>query len=70
MKPPLPKPAQKPRSAPTKRLKPKTISQQGTDFTAEGAPPPGKVGAHEPVDAGEKAQVEYEAARHDQAKRS
>lgn len=68
MKRALPKPAQKSEPAPTKP-KPKTVSQQSTDFTAEGAPPPGKVGAHEPVDAAEQAQSTYEAARQDQATR-
>jgi hypothetical protein len=33
----------------TRPARAKTLVQQQTDFTAEGAPPPGKVAAQEPV---------------------
>ena len=69
MKRPLPQPPLKPRSLPTTRLKAKTVAQQGTDFTAEGAPPPGKVGAGEPMDSAQQAQLKYEATRQVRAKR-
>lgn len=68
MKRTLPKPARKPQSPPTTRLKAKTVAQQSTDFTAEGAPPPGKVGAGEPMDSAQQAQLEYEAIRQARAK--
>ena len=50
-------------------LEPQTVAQQSTDFTAEGAPPPGKVGTDVPVDAAEQAHVRYEQARRSQAGR-
>ena len=50
-------------------LEPKTVAQQSTDFTAEGAPPPGKVGTDVPVDAAEQAHIKYEQARRAQAGR-
>jgi hypothetical protein len=34
---------------PEPQPKPKTVVQQNTDFTAEGAPPPGKVGTDVPA---------------------
>jgi hypothetical protein len=48
---------------PPTQAKPKTTAQQGRDFTAEGAPPPGKVGVHAPVDAAEQADMDAEKAR-------
>ena len=50
-------------------LAPKTVAQQSTDFTAEGAPPPGKVGTDVPVDAAEQAHIKYEQAKKAQAGR-
>ena len=71
MKRALPKPAQKrPSPAPTGlKPKPKTVAQQSTDFTAEGAPPPGKVGVGEPVDSTQQALLKLEVARQAQTKR-
>ena len=37
--------------------KAKTLAQQNTDFTAEGAPPPGKVGMDIPETAHESVKV-------------
>ena len=53
----------------TPELKPKTVAQQSTDFTAEGAPPPGKVGSDVPVVAAEQAHIRREQARKAQAGR-
>ena len=50
-------------------FEPKTVAQQSTDFTAEGAPPPGKVGTDVPVDAAEQAHIKYEQASKAQAGR-
>jgi hypothetical protein len=45
--------------------KPKTVVQQHTDFTAEGSPPPGKVGTEAPVQVNKQART-----RHDKPKES
>ena len=63
--PPKPKPGPELRP----EHEPKTIAQQSTDFTAEGAPPPGKVGSDVPVDAAEQAHIRYEQDRKAQAGR-
>jgi hypothetical protein len=41
------------RRQPTPAPPPKTLSEQKTDFTAEGAPPPGQVGPTVPVGSDE-----------------
>ena len=43
--------------------KPKSTAQQNIDFTAEGAPPPGKVGTDVPVNAATQALIDVEQAR-------
>jgi hypothetical protein len=43
------------RRKPTQPIKPSTLAQQQSDFTAEGSPPPGNVAASGPVTAGETA---------------
>ena len=43
---PKPKPARATKATP--KPVPRTTAQQGADFTAEGAPPPGRVGAEVP----------------------
>lgn len=48
-------------------LKPKTIAQQNTDFTAEGSPPPGKVGTEAPVDIAKETRVEHDKANEAEA---
>ena len=57
----------KPELRPERKFK--TVAQQSTDFTAEGAPPPGKVGTDVPVDAAEQAHMKYQQARKAQAGR-
>ena len=37
------------RRKPTQPIKPSTLAQQQSDFTAEGSPPPGKVADSDPV---------------------
>ena len=66
-----PGPELKPELKPELRseLAPKTVAQQSTDFTAEGAPPPGKVGTDVPVDAAEQAHIKHEQAKQAQAGR-
>ena len=49
------------------QAEPKTTAQQGTDFTAEGAPPPGKVGADAPVGAAERPRSDVKVARQTRA---
>ena len=44
------------------KVKPKTIVQENADFTSEGAPPPGKVGADVPVDTIKQAQIDHRHA--------
>ena len=61
--PPKPCPKPEAESKPEPELEPKTVAQQGTDFTAEGAPPPGKVGSDVPVNAAEQAHIKHEKAR-------
>ena len=39
------------RPKPTQPIKPSTLAQQQSDFTAEGSPPPGDVAASVPVTA-------------------
>ena len=39
------------RRKPTQSIKPSTLAQQQSDFTAEGSPPPGKVAASPAVTA-------------------
>jgi hypothetical protein len=55
---------------PKPKLKPKTIVQQHTDFTAEGSPPPGKVGAEVPVDVAKQKHVEHHKAKDTNGNRS
>jgi hypothetical protein len=43
------------RPAPHRGTKARTLAQQQTDFTAEGAPPPGKVATSVPVTGGKTA---------------
>lgn len=43
------------RRKPTQPIKPSTLVQQQSDFTAEGSPPPGKVAASRAVTASETA---------------
>lgn len=43
------------RRKPTQPIKPSTLAQQQSDFTAEGSPPPGKVAVSGPVTATETA---------------
>jgi hypothetical protein len=47
--------------------KPKTIVQQHTDFTAEGSPPPGKVGTEVPVDVSKQAHIDKQKAKENEA---
>jgi hypothetical protein len=49
------------------KTKPKTIVQQNTDFTAEGSPPPGKVGTEVPLDVATQVHDERQKAKEDQA---
>ena len=44
------------------KAKPKTIVQENADFTSEGAPPPGKVGADVPVDTIKQAHIDHQNA--------
>ena len=44
------------------KAKIKTTAQQGQDFTAEGAPPPGRVGLGPPVEATEPEHLKARAA--------
>lgn len=54
------------RRKPSRTLKPKPLAQQETDFTAEGAPPPGKVATSAPVAPGKarKPRSRATAAKH------
>ncbi|HSB23701.1 MAG TPA: hypothetical protein VLE94_11415 [Burkholderiaceae bacterium] len=52
------------RRKPAQPIKPSTLAQQQSDFTAEGSPPPGKVAALGPVTAKETAALPAPARAH------